>query len=72
VLLWDSSISFPLRLCIGKMAQNSRILIFQTLVEMARTMLDEYRTLRCFWAEAINTSCHMFNQFFVFSEQNFL
>jgi transposase InsO family protein len=28
----------------------------QTLVEMARTMLDEHRTLRRFWAKVINTA----------------
>ncbi|WVZ95767.1 hypothetical protein U9M48_041491 [Paspalum notatum var. saurae] len=30
----------------------------RTLVEMARTMLDEHRTPRKFWAEAINTACY--------------
>jgi transposase InsO family protein len=29
-----------------------------TLIEMARTMLDEYKTLDRFWVEAINTACH--------------
>jgi hypothetical protein len=29
----------------------------RTLCEMARTMLDEHRTSRRFWAEAVNTSC---------------
>ncbi|WVZ81323.1 hypothetical protein U9M48_028713 [Paspalum notatum var. saurae] len=33
----------------------------RTLVEMARTMLDEHRTPRKFWAEAINTACYMSN-----------
>jgi transposase InsO family protein len=28
-----------------------------TLVEMARTMLDEHRTPRCFWADAISIAC---------------
>jgi transposase InsO family protein len=32
-----------------------------TLVEMARTMLDEYRTPRRFWAEAINTAYYISN-----------
>ena len=31
----------------------------RTLVEMARTMLDEYSTPRRFWAEAIATACHI-------------
>jgi hypothetical protein len=29
-----------------------------TLIEAARTMLDEYKTPDSFWAEAINTACH--------------
>jgi hypothetical protein len=32
-----------------------------TLIEMARTMLDEYKTSDRFWAEAINTACHATN-----------
>nr|CAH65957.1 OSIGBa0113D21.2 [Oryza sativa] len=31
----------------------------RVLVEMARTMLDEYKTPRKFWAEAINTACYI-------------
>jgi transposase InsO family protein len=33
----------------------------RTLVEMARTMLDEHRTPRCFWADAINIVCYISN-----------
>jgi transposase InsO family protein len=33
----------------------------RTLVEMARMMLDEHRTLRYFWANAINTACYISN-----------
>jgi hypothetical protein len=36
---------------------------------MARTMLDEHRTPRRFWAEAINTACHVSNRIFL---QSFL
>jgi transposase InsO family protein len=32
-----------------------------TLIEMARTMLDEYKTMDRFWAEAINMVCHATN-----------
>jgi transposase InsO family protein len=32
-----------------------------TLVEMARTMLDEYRTPRRFWADVISTACYISN-----------
>src|SRR4051812_3869679 len=33
-----------------------------TLIEMARTMLAEYKTPIRFWAEAINTACHIINK----------
>jgi hypothetical protein len=32
-----------------------------TLVEMARMMLNEHRTPRCFWADAISTTCYISN-----------
>jgi transposase InsO family protein len=34
----------------------------RTLVELARTMLDEHRTPRRFWADAISTACYISNQ----------
>ncbi|WVZ89272.1 hypothetical protein U9M48_035698 [Paspalum notatum var. saurae] len=37
----------------------------RTLVEMARTMLDEHRTSRCFWAEVVNTDCYIANRIFL-------
>ncbi|WVZ51752.1 LOW QUALITY PROTEIN: hypothetical protein U9M48_002865 [Paspalum notatum var. saurae] len=37
----------------------------RTLVEMARTMLDEHRTPRRFWAEAMNTACYIANRIFL-------
>jgi hypothetical protein len=33
----------------------------RTLIEAARTMLDEYKTSDSFWVEAINTACHAIN-----------
>jgi transposase InsO family protein len=33
----------------------------RTLIEMARTMLDEYNTSDRFWAMAVNTACHATN-----------
>jgi transposase InsO family protein len=33
----------------------------RTLIEMARTMLDEYKTSDRFWAKAVNTACHITN-----------
>jgi transposase InsO family protein len=37
----------------------------RTLVQMARTMLDEHRTPRCFWADAISTACYISNRIFL-------
>jgi hypothetical protein len=42
----------------------------RTLVEMARMMLDEYRTPRRFWANAINTACYISNHIFLHSILN--
>ncbi|WVZ75662.1 hypothetical protein U9M48_023697 [Paspalum notatum var. saurae] len=37
----------------------------RTLIEMARTMLDEHRTPRRFWADAVNTACYVANRIFL-------
>ena len=37
----------------------------RTLIEAARTMLDEYKTPDSFWAEAINTACHAINHLYI-------
>jgi transposase InsO family protein len=37
----------------------------RTLIESARTMLDEYKTSDHFLAEAINTACHAVNRLYV-------
>jgi hypothetical protein len=36
-----------------------------TVVEMARMMLDEHRTPRRFWADAISTACYISNRIFL-------
>jgi hypothetical protein len=36
-----------------------------TLIEMARTMLDEYKTSDRFWAVVINTVCHATNRLYL-------
>jgi hypothetical protein len=36
-----------------------------TLIEMARTILDEYKTPDRFWAEAINTVCYATNRIYL-------
>jgi transposase InsO family protein len=41
-----------------------------TLDEMARTMLNEHKTRRCFWADAISTACYISNQIFLCSILN--
>jgi transposase InsO family protein len=33
----------------------------RTLIDMARTMLGEYKKLERFWSEAVNTACHAIN-----------
>ena len=37
----------------------------RTLIEAARTMLDEYKTSDQFWAEAVNTACHAINRLYL-------
>jgi transposase InsO family protein len=37
----------------------------RTLIEMARTMLDEYKISDRFWAEKINTACHATNHLYL-------
>lgn len=37
----------------------------RTLVDMARTILDEYKTLLNFWSEAVNIICHPSNQLYL-------
>jgi transposase InsO family protein len=37
----------------------------RTLIVMARTMLDEYKTPDRFWAEAVNTVCHATNRLYL-------
>jgi transposase InsO family protein len=44
----------------GVVDRNNR-----TLLDMARTMLDEYKTPDRFWAEAINTTCYSINQLYL-------
>jgi transposase InsO family protein len=36
----------------------------RTLIEMARTMLDQYKTSDQFWAEAVNMVCHATNRLY--------
>jgi transposase InsO family protein len=37
----------------------------RTLLDMARTMLDEYKTSDRFWVKAINTSCYAINRLYL-------
>jgi hypothetical protein len=37
----------------------------RTLIDMARTMLGEYKTAERFWSEAVNTACHTINRFYL-------
>jgi hypothetical protein len=38
---------------------------YTPLLDMARTMLDEYKTPDRFWVEAINTACYSINQLYL-------
>jgi transposase InsO family protein len=35
------------------------------LIDMARTMLREYKTPERFWSEAVNTACHAINRLYL-------
>jgi transposase InsO family protein len=35
------------------------------LIDMAWTMLGEYKTLERFWLEAVNTTCHAINRLYL-------
>jgi reverse gyrase len=37
----------------------------RTLMDMSRTMLEEYKTSDRFWAEAINTTCYSINRLYL-------
>jgi hypothetical protein len=37
----------------------------RTLIDMARTMLHECKTLDLFWCDAINTACHAINRLYL-------
>jgi transposase InsO family protein len=36
-----------------------------TLIDMARTMLDEYKTPNIFWCDTVNTACHDINRLYL-------
>jgi hypothetical protein len=36
-----------------------------TLIQMARTILDEYKTSNQFWVEVVNTACHAINRLYL-------
>jgi hypothetical protein len=37
----------------------------RTLIDIARTMLGEYKTVEWFWSEAMNTACHAINHLYL-------
>jgi transposase InsO family protein len=50
-----------------RVAQQNRVMERKncTLVEMARTMLNEHGTPMRFWADAISTACYVSNRIFL-------
>jgi hypothetical protein len=44
----------------GVVERNNR-----SLIDMARTMLGEYKTPKRFWSEAVNTTCHAINRLYL-------
>ena len=36
-----------------------------TLIDMARTMLDDYKTPDIFWCDSVNTACHAINRLYL-------
>jgi hypothetical protein len=36
-----------------------------TLIDMAMTMLEEYKTQEQFWSETVNTACHAINRLYL-------
>jgi transposase InsO family protein len=37
----------------------------RTLIDMASTMLGEFKTPECFWSEAVNMACHAINRVYL-------
>jgi hypothetical protein len=37
----------------------------RTLIDMAKTMLGEYKMLKRFWSEVVNTTCHAINRLYL-------
>jgi transposase InsO family protein len=37
----------------------------RTLIDMARTILGEYKTPKRFWSKAVNTACHAINRLYL-------
>ena len=37
----------------------------RTLIDIARTMLGEFKTPERFWSEAVNTACHAINRLYL-------
>jgi hypothetical protein len=62
-VIWVSNISFLLPMWLVIMVWLRRK--NRSLCDMARTMLNEQGTPKRYWAEAVNTTCHVGNQNFL-------
>jgi hypothetical protein len=50
-----------------RVPQHNGVMKHKNLTQMARTMLNEHRTLIRFWTDAISTACYISNQIFLYS-----
>jgi transposase InsO family protein len=57
----EHQFSYPYLACQNGVVQRKN----HSCCEMAQTMLDEHRTPRRYWAEAVNTTCHVGNRIFL-------
>jgi transposase InsO family protein len=60
-LALEHQFSFPYVACQNGVVEREN----PSHCEMARTILDEHGTPRRYWAEAVNTACHVGNRIFL-------
>jgi hypothetical protein len=61
LMMMTSNMSFNFKYPKNGMAERKN----GTLIDVARTMLDDYKTSYLFWCEAVNTACHAINHLYL-------